>query len=146
MGDLADFLAARIYDDEQLAREILPQQWGIEPGSGGIGYITDAALEPIGPKQIGAMDLPHALFASQWDPARVLLECEAKRGILLDYMTRRRQAEHLNKHYVTTPAIYYALPSDLPLRYLALPYRAHPEYSEAWAPPAAGTVEKWGRR
>jgi hypothetical protein len=92
------------------------------------------------------MDLPHALFASQWDPARVLLECEAKRGILLDYMTRRRQAEHLNKHYVTTPAIYYALPSDLPLRYLALPYRAHPEYSEAWAPPAAGTVEKWGRR
>lgn len=105
MGDIADFLAARIYDDEQDAEN---------------------AAEPA-------------------EAERLLLECEAKRGILLDYMTRRRQAEQLNR-YKTTDAAYYPMPSDLPLKYLALPYRAHPEYSRAWAPPASGTVETWGRR
>jgi hypothetical protein len=150
MGDLADFLAARIYDDEQLARETTPQQWSVEPGDGGIGYITDYDDNAA----IGATDLERALFVSQWDPARVLLECEAKRGILLDYMTRRRRYESearqrqgaSRESFVPPLAYANPWPSDLPLRYLALPYRAHPEYSEAWAPPRPGTVETWGRR
>jgi hypothetical protein len=143
MGDLADFLAARIYDDEQLAREMpAPASWGIDPAPDGGAYIVDAA-GGLQQDDLGEMrDLRHGLFVS-----RVLLECEAKRGILLDYMTRRRRVLAINGRTEDDPALSsYPLPSDLPLRYLALPYRAHPEYSAAWAPPTPGTVETWGRR
>jgi hypothetical protein len=151
MGDLADFLAARIYDDEQLARELPApdrweaRHWGIEPGPDSGGYVIDASLETG--EAVGQFDdLRHALFVAQWDPARVLLECEAKRGILLDYMTQLRRYNADTRDGTTRGTQFMPRPSDLPLRYLALPYRAHPEYSEAWAPPAAGTVETWGRR
>jgi hypothetical protein len=155
MGDIADFLAARIYDDEQAAREPVP--YGSSPAApaGGWRWSDDYGVikaEAPGLEsyvlEVGRDGMSWdglEAHVARWDPARVLLECEAKRGILLDYMTRRRQAEAANR-CLETDAIYYALPSDLPLRYLALPYRDHPEYSEAWAPPAAGTVETWGRR
>jgi hypothetical protein len=152
MGDIADFLAARIYDDEQLAREIpAPQQWqarqwGIDPAPDGGAYIVDAGDGPASDDLGEFRDLRHALHAAQWDPARVLLECEAKRGILLDYMTRRRRYNADTRDGTTRGTQLMPRPSDLPLRYLALPYRDHAEYSEAWAPPAAGTVETWGRR
>jgi hypothetical protein len=155
MGDLADFLAARIYDDEQLARELPAppglearqweaRPWGVDVAPDGGGYIIAGgpASDDLGEFR----DLRHALFVSQWDPARVLLECEAKRGILLDYMTRLRRWQKVFDR--TDPARMAEIekPSPLPLYYLALPYRAHPEYSEAWAPPTPGTVETWGRR
>jgi hypothetical protein len=158
MGDLADFLAARIYDDEQLAAPFRNelgdvQQWRADEIGG--------AVRQVGTPAFGLPDLLatfethlEADHVAQWDPARVLLECEAKRGILLDYMTRRRRYETearqrqgaARESFVPPHGYTNPRPSDLPLRYLALPYRAHPEYSEAWAPPAAGTVETWGRR
>ena len=69
---------------------------------------------------------------------RWLLECKAKRGILLDWMTQRRRSE-IDR---TIPG-----PSPLVLQYLALPWSDHPDYLPvAWTPPEPGAVELWGRR
>lgn len=95
---IEDFIAARIYDDEQLAESM-----------------TTAERRES-----------------------VLLECKAKKGILLEWMIQRRRSE-INR---TVPAM-----SPRVLQYLALPYSNHPDYRPAsWSPPEPGTVETWGRR
>ena len=104
MTDIADFLAARIYEDELKAERL--QQ----------------------PRRKN----------------REQAEAKAKQGILLDYMGQlrrweaRRNGMHTN---MSDPR-----PSDLALKYLALPYADHPDYQPSWAPPEPGTVETWGRR
>jgi hypothetical protein len=124
---IEDFIAARIYDDEQTAQAAAP--WSL------VDTVEAAERD-------GALDrAEHEAqlgFVAQWDPARVLLECKAKRGILLEWMTQRRRAE-VDR---TIPG-----PSPLVLQYLALTWRYHPDYlPAAWTPPEPGTVETWGRR
>lgn len=144
--DICDFLAARIHEDKEAVREFDSPSWHSEHGvieddhDWGRGTVLDVGYD--GGCLDGFMD-----HAARWDPARVRLECDAKTGILLDYMTRRRQAEAANK-YVSQldQPVYYTLPSDLPLKYLALPYRDHPDWKESWLPPEPGAVELWGRR
>ncbi len=157
MTDLPDFLAARIYEDECTAREIGLSYPGVDTPANGRewkqdGYMimadtpksTDGYVLDVGVDGACWTGLPE--HVARWDPARVLLECQAKRGILLHYMAQKRRAEALNRAHADNPAIFYPEPWDLSLRYLALPYRDHPDWQESWQPPEPGTVETWGRR
>jgi hypothetical protein len=111
---IEDFIAARIYDDELEAEQLI--------------------ADPPAEDSERAEEWAGVLV--RWE--RALLECKAKRGILLDWMGQRRRAE-VDR---TIPG-----PSRLVLQYLALPYRDHPDYlATAWTPPEPGTVETWGRR
>ncbi len=97
MNHLIQFLLARIAEDE-----------------------GDAAIEAV-----LRSDDPYWASgeASVWErrmtPARVLVECEAKRGIVADV------------------ASGYGPGSDvvpMPLALLALPYADHPDYRDEWRP------------
>jgi len=142
MTDLPDFLAARINEDREAVREFAGTHW-----SGEYNEIEDDTGESVlDMSYTGGCIAGFLEHATRWDPARVRLECDAKTGILLHYMTQRRRAEALNRAHADNPAIFYPEPWDLSLRYLALPYRDHPDWQESWLPPEPGTVETWGRR
>lgn len=98
VSDIADFLAARIYEDEIAAEDAAED---------------DPTLE------------------------RWRADIKAKRGILLDYMTRMTRYNIASKD-----GLYYNhdRPSDLQLRYLAEVYASHPDYREWWTPAAPGTI------
>src|SRR5213595_1190186 len=107
MTDLPDFLAARINEDREAVREFTETEW--HDDHGGIGstpgeYRNVLDLDYTGGCTAGFME--HAI---RWDPARVRLECDAKTGILLAYMTQRRQAVNLNRFVDDNPAVFYPI-------------------------------------
>lgn len=107
MSDLAEFLLARIAEDQALARE----STGVEDSSGGA--------------------VAWAKTDERWlleiDPARLLTECEAKRQII----ERARMAWDNSDCTECNEAGYLA--DDL-LKLLALPYAGHPDYRDDWRP------------
>lgn len=138
---LAEFLLARIAED-QMAAECASQ-----PSLSGIAPWT---CEPTGdPGQsivwngVGQAVASHAYHwqgqhVATWDPARVLIECEAKRRMV-------KRAAGLAEHYEPSdpdqwePLQYAAQESGENLgRWLlatiALPYAGHPDYREEWRP------------
>jgi hypothetical protein len=131
--DLAEFLLARIKDDENTARASTPGPWRWFPGRAGLpaflestgakathwveGQSFEAPTVVLGTNQgvmlrVRGRDAEHI---AAWHPTRVLAECRAKRqvveGVTADEATR-----------------------DLVLRTLALPYADHPDYREEWRP------------
>ena len=109
---LADFLLARIAEDEEVAQ---------------------AAASAVGRPLIDYhLDLAEARHIARWDPARVLAECEAKRRIV----------EHHSSSGDDWPlcAICTEVGPDaqgwpcLTLLLLALPYSDHGDYREEWRP------------
>lgn len=132
MSDLADFLLARIAEDEAVVYGIAPGlspgpwrnhmsdpdaggQWSVQarqvaPGKTNAVVVSDAA-----PWSLARGSTPAMAHVARWDPARVLAECEAKRRIV-----------ELNVYAYDDPPYRYCL------RLLALPYADHPDYQESW--------------
>jgi len=106
MSDLADFLLARIAEDEAVA------QLSITHGTGGFPTSYGQRLWN-GPGQ-------YPVMAAQ----RLLAECSAKRRIV----------ERLGRATDVAWSGSYAVRDDAldSLRDLALPYADHPDYDEAW--------------
>ena len=114
---LAGFLAARLGEDERIAREA----YADGPGA-------------------GMISVPHATGAliARHDPARVLREVEAGRT-LLRYFTDPQTHEPLS--VAIAPDAYalgrgegITLPGSWILRELAAVYSDHPDYREEWKP------------
>lgn len=93
---LADFLLARINDDEAVALEARCRPW------------VDAM------QLTWDCDLPEETAAHilRFSPERMLTECALKRRLV--------------------KALAHAGDDDLPLRVLALPFAAHPDYLDTW--------------
>jgi hypothetical protein len=127
--DLADFLLARIKDDENTAKGSTPGPWRWFPGRGGLpaflestgakathwveGQSFEAPTVVLGSNQnsmlrVRGRDAEHI---AAWHPTRVLAECRAKRQVL----------EACGD-------------DEQVLRCLALPYADHPDYREEWRP------------
>jgi hypothetical protein len=115
MSDLADFLYARITEDERAA----------------------SAAEHAEPWP----DAPAALAAhlARWAPARVLAECEAKRENVERHSAF--SVPQQNSGGIATACLTCAgvddSPTDWPcdtLRSIALPYSDHPDYLDEWRP------------
>ncbi len=122
---LAEFLLARIAEDEAVARKGTPGRWklgGLDPEELGDAWFLRSA------------DREHLW---RWYPERVLAECEAKRRIV----ERHRR--------ITRPGWGLILPDQCgecggnsgivgwpcpTLRVLALPYADHKDYREEWRP------------
>jgi hypothetical protein len=113
MSELADFLLARIAEDEAVA----------------CGAQRSVDALPAGATVFHRADLPHI---ARWNPARVLAECEAKRRIVGRLAAADRYAATGG---VTTE---YAEGYDHGIldaaRFLALPYADHPDYRSEWTP------------
>lgn len=69
----------------------------------------------------------------RWDPARVLAECAAKRGIVERY---RHKAESMARYPIQGNAARL-MALDEVLRLLALPFREHPDFDLTWTRDAA---------
>lgn len=110
MNELADFLLARIDEEGSLASAAGHDARTLRP-------ITDDLRAEPDDRRIAHM--------FRWSPARVLVDCEAKRRIVEDYLAQ------LNSHRSGWDA---RTPRDYPLRALALPYAEHADYREEWRP------------
>jgi len=102
---LAEFLLARIAEDEAVARELPPHSDGTVSVYTGSQYVR----------------LP--------DPDRVLSECEAKRRIVEEIT----ETFEMNRPPSATNSEAVWLGESV-LQLLALPYADHPDYREEWKP------------
>jgi hypothetical protein len=132
---LAEFLLARIDEDETVARESFyeGQHWYAEEESvqSWPGGEDDDRVWMADRKR----DAQHVV---NWQPVRVLAECEAKRGVvgLLAIAEEQYQATRLGaadyadvaRAQITRDALLRAV------QFLALPYADHPDYREEWRP------------
>jgi hypothetical protein len=142
-GDLAEFLLARIAEDETVARraETFAVRRTTRSADGAYGdpirhvqtpnaqatriYVAWAVdSDGWSPSESGTHEGATALL-ERYGPARVLAECEAKRRIV---------AEHDDQHSCTSWELASAEPyvGCSVLRLLALPYADHPDYREEW--------------
>jgi hypothetical protein len=128
---LVGFLLARIDDDQRRAEQATPGPWhGVRINDSTDGWDVevrgsgtthpDVAVDHAQPAE-GACSGSDAAHIARWHPARVLAECNAKRGII----------ELQRSDLRDDPADWEA---DEVLRLLALPYADHPDYRSEWRP------------
>jgi hypothetical protein len=148
MTDLADFLLARIAEDEAVARAAVAHtRWALgdfdEPSVHGIAHASWENTDGDA--------WPNMVHIARHDPARVLAECEAKRRIVGEHASTD-EGEFYPGSSVGSERIAdddepfdlacvccgeyseYAVPWPCrTLRALAAVYAVHPEYREEWA-------------
>lgn len=114
--DLAEFLQARLDEDEREARQPVPGPWEIQ----GEPRETLVYSRPFGTRvAVGWLrDLRHI---ARHDPARVLAEVA----------TKRRMVE---RHRVCDDVWFGDVSTCPDMRDLAAPYADHPDYREEWRP------------
>jgi hypothetical protein len=128
MSDLAEFLTARLDEDEAAAREshYEGQRW-ITEEEDVYRYPRDEVVHFADRKA-------DARHIARWDPARVLREVEAKRGILAEYQVVVSDAERIGDSS-RRPRLYGQYDGlEHALTALAAVYSDHPEYDEAFRP------------
>ena len=106
-----EFLLARIAEDEAVAREAMPSPW-----TRSAGRVWSGASEVSAFTGTGTLD-----HVARWDPARVLAECAAKRGVVEECRDAIARGE----------SKWLAGRVVLPL--LARGYADHPDYRPEWA-------------
>jgi hypothetical protein len=105
VSDLADFLLARIAEDERIARDADPSPWTARKATSST-LVGSALVLGI----VAATDAVHGEYLLRYQPSRVLAECESK----------RRLVQQLDD-------------GDL-LRLMVPPYADHPDCREEWRP------------
>ncbi len=109
---LAEFLLARIAEDEVVAREVPgpPDEKGLS-WWGEYGHLSVS-------------------------PARVLAECAVKRQIVQDWLDAESLAVETVRFSQATAVIYSAIQGGMeaPVRRLAALYADHPDYRQEWRP------------
>jgi len=141
--DIAAFIAARLDEDEAIARHVVFNSKGRDRWEAGAvtyrdGYAfvaihTPDGLEIAGAGLDGTGGVHGEVFAThiaRHDPARVLAVVVAKRKLLefaADY------ASEAEDHYGTGDGPVLPDTDNPVLRLLAAPYADHPDYDPAWA-------------
>lgn len=133
MSDLVTFLRARLDEDEQVARAATPGPWRAGepyPDAGSVGAPSGNVCNETSD---GFVELVDARHIARHDPARVLAEVEAKRKIMQAHAPQHFGAGHVVCTVCEAPFIGERddWPCDT-LRFLALPYRGHEDYQDAW--------------
>jgi hypothetical protein len=127
--NLAEFLLARIAEDEAVARA---------------AHVT-TALPPIWDTgQFYGPSVPASAHIARHDPARVLAECGAKRNVIAAYweeVSRRnlyqsddaRTVEDDMQRERRRSSAARCRGLEIALEHLAQPYRDHPDFDPAWS-------------
>jgi hypothetical protein len=131
---LADFLLARIAEDEDWANEA--SYWGNDKWSADdLGrWVLSGDWQP--------MTMGESEHIARHDPARVLAECEAKRALVImcqpdpvDVQLRALAVANPAAWELVGPLIEQAdYERNATLRILASVYADHPEYRDEWKP------------
>ncbi|MFH8405547.1 DUF6221 family protein [Streptomyces sp. NPDC018019] len=134
-ADLVEFIRARLDDDEQVARAASDGPWAawVGPPLQRLGALMHPvrtagegpSLQPTIETALW-MDSRHI---AEWDPARVLAEVEAKRGVLDRY---ERALENRRAHPGDLASAGAVLALHGVVKTLTLPYAGHPDYQERW--------------
>jgi hypothetical protein len=137
--DIAEFLLARIAEDEAAAggafRDVndgSAPKFGMEWWAAGDTVIAEQTY--VLEQDPGIGDTAVAEHVARWDPARVLIECEAKREVVKEWQEADRfRREYGNKisHAVLYPVLWA----------LAQPWREHPDFDLDWRPARPVAVE-----
>lgn len=128
--NLVEFLRARLDEDEQSARAATAGPWYVDDIDQELrtadvysadGRVTSAYTEPC-------CSVEDATHMARHDPARVLVEVEAKRRIIDEYeryaAERRRAMGGWDSYSEVSPI----------LAALAAVYADHPDYRQEWRP------------
>lgn len=153
---LSEFLLARIAEDEATAREACAfghwaatMGWISDGPDSGVWEVGHEVLDEEGSHNEedptvrgehlliydeGGHNVAHARHIAQWDPARVLAECEAKRLAI-----EAAWGDHLKLEDEWGYARHeeqMSAEGDNPdvVEALAWPYADHPDYRQEWAP------------
>lgn len=137
---LAEFLHARIAEDEEVARAASPPPWErigaphLDPHTifGRAGTRPDA-LTHVASVELGWRRDEDSAHITRWDPARVLAECAAKREML---RLHQHWANAARQDPNPVTASVAAVMTDA-LVLTALAYRHHPDYRTTWPESAA---------
>lgn len=115
---LTEFLLQRIADDEAAARHVAD----LCQDSHFASIVRDHA-------ELAAGDCPS--WISDYDPARVLAECEAKRRIVEFYGDREVSVALSNE---ASAEVYAAESIERAMQFLAAVYADHPDFRDEWRP------------
>lgn len=111
---ITDFLNARISEDEAMARDAYDHDaWELSADDDGDSWVIARDRTGEGWRVAMAPPAP-AIHMVNWDPARVLAECAAKRAIVEDVT----HSDEDTRDYV--------------IRTLAAVYADHDEYRDEW--------------
>ena len=143
--NLDEFLLARIAEDKRIAVDGATARGGEEwsadalaaglPGNGGA---ENTAAEHTAAEHMAAEHMA-AEHMARYDPARVLAECAAKRGIVLACRAARPDLSILGARphgmadFPVAPHDQHQL-AALTLALLAMPYAGHHDYRPEWRP------------
>ena len=119
-------------------------EWGPDPGWGTGPRLDEFLLGRIAEDKHRATDAaadgpPDDVPQDPFEPARVLAECAAKRGIVLACRAARPDTDFLGSRppgmddFPLTPADQHQLAAVV-LGLLALPYAGHRDYRPEWRP------------
>lgn len=109
---LAEFLLARLGEDEAVAREAAQ-------------YVRHGEVIQTNLSRTEG-DTYTSKRVELWQPSFVLADCEAKRAVIGRYIDTQHE---LGPYYAQAEGREYLLPV---LRLLAQPYAAHSDYREEW--------------
>ena len=129
---IAEFLLARITEDEELARKAAqakPRDYDSKaPGAaweatdnGMVAGNKEALWDCEGSASL-CMNPVHAQHVAAWDPARVLAECAGKRAVISACLEIPYGADE-NADYLR----------DMAMAAFATVYKSHPDYLPEWA-------------
>jgi hypothetical protein len=144
--DIVAFLGARYDEDEQAARlmaehypppwEVLDRGWMARVMAEGPRYweVTRLKQWPDMPAGRSAPDLGDIIaHVARHDPARVLCEVEAGRGVL-QLVAKAEEEAQSPDYLVSRPARVMLLALEPVLQHLALAHAGHPDYRKEWRP------------
>lgn len=147
MSDLAEFLRARLDEDERATRQIGPESWHAHYGdSASYDHPDPAFVQTDGGEDVAVMErysIHDATHIARHDPARVLREVGAKRQIVKLHGPVILRGGAGAKYFDTITVCTSCEPSHqfpesafpcATLRLLALPYTDHPDYRPEWSP------------
>lgn len=132
MSGLAEFLEARIAEDEEAARDAHyeGQHWLTEEE--GVYRWPDDELVHMADRTRDARHI------ARWDPARVLAECEAKRRLIAfaydadAIIDGERGCCHSGEAIQAGQCPYMRPDDNEGVRILAAVYASHPDYDPSW--------------
>ena len=140
-AELAEFLRARLNEDERAARTAFPAPWIRHDKVAGV-HADDSTPERTYGTAVAdcrrvrdGYGVPNADHIARWGPARVLAEVDAKRRILAEcsYWYDKVNASATEKHPMPNLAERFEVAMPV-LALLPLPYADHPDYREDWRP------------